>query len=184
MNKRTATDSLILLPSRALVDACVEMVETQVLIMLTWIKPEECTSRAQEIQSVKKDPRLTLDSDGSLKTSSKTPTATCQLSTEFDLRDAFQRRSLALDQARLCAPRVTEKRTQRPAQPAGTVSATLAQLIKCDKQLLWKRPMSWWLVWLLSRLNRDLLMQELKGCRPRPSWITSWGHCPPRQTTV
>ena len=42
-----------IIPSHALVDTCVNMVEQGVL---SWIKPEDCTSRAQEIQSLKRDP--------------------------------------------------------------------------------------------------------------------------------
>ena len=129
------------LPSHALVDTCVNMVDTQVLV---WIKPEECTSRAQEIQSIKKDTKLTLDNDGSLKMSAKTPAAVCQVSSELDLRNAFQRRSLALDQARVCSFRVIEKWVQHlflahgRSQPAGFANVTLSQMIECDKQLFVK----------------------------------------------
>ena len=55
-------------PSHALVDLCVNMLEQNVF---TWIKPEECTSRSQEIQSLKKDAKVSLDSTGSIKITSK-----------------------------------------------------------------------------------------------------------------
>lgn len=51
-------------PIYALVDLCVNMLEQNVL---TWIKPEECTSRSQEIQSLKKDAKVSLDANGSIK---------------------------------------------------------------------------------------------------------------------
>ena len=87
-------------PSHALVDLCVNMLEQNVL---TWIKPEECTSRSQEIQSLKRDPKVLLDASGSIKITSKTVTVTCAVSSELDLRNALQRRSLAMDQAKLCS---------------------------------------------------------------------------------
>lgn len=61
-------------PSHALVDLCINMLEQNVL---TWIKPEECTSRSQEIQSSKKDPKVSLDASGSIKISSETTATTC-----------------------------------------------------------------------------------------------------------
>ena len=88
------------IPSHALVDMCVTMLEQNVL---TWIKPEECTSRSQEVQSIKKDPKVTLDSEGVIKLSSKASALTCTVSAELDLRNALQRRSLAMDQAKLCS---------------------------------------------------------------------------------
>jgi hypothetical protein len=87
-------------PSHALVDLCVNMLEQNVL---AWIKPEECTSRSQEIQSLKRDSRVSLDSSGNIKIISKTTANTCAATSELDLRNALQRRSLAMDQAKLCS---------------------------------------------------------------------------------
>ena len=126
------------IPSHALVDMCVTMLEQNVL---TWIKPEECTSRSQEIQSVKKDQRVTLDSEGVIKLSSKAASLTCSVGSELDLRNAFQRRSLAMDQARLCSFREIEMWVQHlflsheRAQPQGFSSVSLQQIIECDKQM-------------------------------------------------
>lgn len=92
-------------PSHALVDLCVNMLEQNVL---TWIKPEECTSRSQEIQSLKKDAKVSLDSTGSIKITSKAAATTCSVGSELDWRNAFQRRSLAMDQAKLCSFREIE----------------------------------------------------------------------------
>ena len=109
--------------------------------VLTWIKPEDCTSRAQEIQSFKRDPKVSLDAAGNLKISSKTINSTCTISSELDLRDAFQRRSLAMDQAKLCSFTEIERWVQHlflsheRAQPSGFASMTLQQIIECDKQM-------------------------------------------------
>ena len=127
-------------PSHALVDICVNMLEQNVL---TWIKPEECTltSRSQEIQSLKRDPKVSLDASGSIKITSKTVTATCAVSSELDLRNALQRRSLAMDQAKLCSFKEIEMWVQHlflsheRAQPSGFASVTLQQIIECDKQM-------------------------------------------------
>eukprot|EP00435_Cladocopium_sp_Y103_P027530 s3375_g6.t2 len=125
-------------PSHALVDLCVNMVEQGVL---TWIKPEECTSRAHEIQSLKKDAKVAIDADGSIKVSSKAAAISCSVTSELDLRNAFQRRSLAMDQAKLCSFREIEKWVQHlflsheRSQPPGFSSVTLQQIIECDKQM-------------------------------------------------
>ena len=114
-----------IIPSHALVDTCVNMVEQGVL---SWIKPEDCTSRAQEIQSLKRDPKVSLDAAGNLKISSKTMNSTCTISSELDLRNAFQRRSLAMDQAKLCSFTGIERWVQHlflsheRAQPSGFAS--------------------------------------------------------------
>eukprot|EP00435_Cladocopium_sp_Y103_P022564 s4461_g5.t1 len=125
-------------PSHALVDLCVNMVEQGVL---TWIKPEECTSRAHEIQSLKKDAKVAIDADGSIKVSAKAAAISCSVTSELDLRNAFQRRSLAMDQAKLCSFREIEKWVQHlflsheRSQPPGFSSLTLQQIIECDKQM-------------------------------------------------
>ena len=125
-------------PSHALVDLCVNMLEQNVL---TWIKPEECTSRSQEIQSLKRDPKVSLDASGTIKITSKTVNTTCAVSSELDLRNALQRRSLAMDQAKLCSFKEIELWVQHlflsheRAQPSGFASVTLQQIIECDKQM-------------------------------------------------
>ena len=125
-------------PSHALVDLCVNMLEQNVL---TWIKPEECTSRSQEIQSLKRDAKVSLDANGSIKISSKAASTTCTVSSELDLRNALQRRSLAMDQAKLCSFKEIEMWVQHlflsheRAQPSGFASVTLQQIIECDKQM-------------------------------------------------
>ena len=109
--------------------------------VLTWIKPEERTSRSQEIQSLKKDPKVSLDASGNIKITSKATATTCSVGSELDLRNAFQRRSLAMDQAKLCLFREIEMWVQHlflsheRAQPSGFASVTLQEIIECDKQM-------------------------------------------------
>ena len=51
-------------PSTHLVDLFVEMLE---LGVLSYVKPELCCSRAQEVNAVKKDPAVSTDAAGLLK---------------------------------------------------------------------------------------------------------------------
>ena len=82
------------MPSNHLVDLFVSMAEDGVL---SYVKPEVCTSRAQEIQLVKKDKSVSLDAAGNIKLSVKNPEQHCDTSGDVKLRAAFQRRSLATD---------------------------------------------------------------------------------------
>ena len=125
-------------PSHAPVDLCVNMLEQNVL---TCIKPEECTSRSQEIQSLKKDAKVSLDASRSIKITSKAASTTCSVGSELDIRNAFQWRSLAMDQAKLWSSREIEMWVQHlflsheRSQPSGFASVTLQQIIECDKQM-------------------------------------------------
>ena len=56
------------MPSHRLVDQFVEMAESGIL---AYISPDNCTSRAQEVQCVKKDAAISLDSAGVLKLTKK-----------------------------------------------------------------------------------------------------------------
>ncbi|CAK9014200.1 Uncharacterized protein SCF082_LOCUS12246 [Durusdinium trenchii] len=158
-------------PSHSLVDTCVHMIDQNVL---TWLKPEECTSRAQEIQSLKKDPKVSLDSEGNLKISTKPTALTCSVSSALDLRNAWQRRSLAFDQARICSFRVMETWVQHlflthdRVQPTGFAAVSTAQMIECDKQLF-------------IRASNQLVgaLQVLPGApRPLDAVLTSLMHSP------
>lgn len=126
------------IPANQLVDAFVEMLE---LNTLSYIKPEQCTSRAQEVSAVKKDPTIATDSQGMLKIANKNPEVTCEANSELKLRAALQRRSLAMDLAGIVSYDVVEPWiqflfSQLPReQPMGFSKISLQQLIDCDKQL-------------------------------------------------
>ena len=141
------------IPSHHLVDLCVEMAETGVL---SYLKPESCTSRAQEMQQIKKDTRLQLDTDGTIKVSKTKTEVQCPVATELELRAAYTRRSLALDLAGVASFMNLERwvhhlfvALQRP-QPAGFIRVSVAQLIECDKQLFIRASHA-----LLAKLSAD-----------------------------
>ena len=56
------------IPSNNLVDVFVDMMETGVF---SYVKAEQCCSRAQEVSLMKRDPTIATDSSGLLKVSSK-----------------------------------------------------------------------------------------------------------------
>ena len=73
------------IPSNHLVDTFVEMVETGIL---SYVKAENCCSRAQEVESVKKDPTVSTDASGLLKLGAKQVDPACEANTELKLRAA------------------------------------------------------------------------------------------------
>ena len=141
------------IPSHHLVDLCVEMAETGIL---SYLNPESCTSRAQEMQQIKKDTRLQLTTDGTIKVSKTKTEVQCPVATELELRAAYTRRSLALDLAGVASFMNLERwvhhlfvALQRP-QPAGFIRVSVAQLIECDKQLFIRASHA-----LLAKLSAD-----------------------------
>ena len=126
------------IPANQLVDTFVEMLEHNTL---TYVKPEQCISRAQEVSSVKKDQTIATDAQGVLKIATKSSEVSCDANSELKLRAAFQRRSLAMDLAGIASYDVIEPWIQflfsqmLREQPRGFSRVTLQQLIDCDKQL-------------------------------------------------
>ena len=125
-------------PANHVVDLFVEMGETGIL---TYIKPELCCSRAQEVSAVKKDTTVSTDASGMLKLGTKAVEAQCEANTELKLRSAWQRRNLAMDLAGLASFEVTETWVQtlfshliREA-PRGFAKVSLQQILDCDRQL-------------------------------------------------
>eukprot|EP00435_Cladocopium_sp_Y103_P010287 s5853_g2.t1 len=126
------------IPSNHLVDMFVEMVETGIL---TYVKPEACCSRAQEVELVRKDPTVSTDAAGLLKLGSKLTDPSCEANTEIKLRAAWQRRSLAMDLAGLASFEVMETWVQflfqqlLRDQPRGFAKISLQQILDCDRQI-------------------------------------------------
>ena len=126
------------IPSNHLVDLFVDMVETGIL---TYVKAETCCSRAQEVETIRKDPAVSTDAAGLLKLGSKNLDPACEANTELKLRSAWQRRSLAMDLAGLASFEVTETWNQFlfthlvREQPKGFAKISLQQIIDTDKQL-------------------------------------------------
>ena len=125
-------------PSTHLVDLFVEMLE---LGVLSYVKPELCCSRAQEVNAVKKDPAVSTDAAGLLKLATKATEAHCDAGSEIKLRAAWQRRNLAMDLAGLVSFPVAEGWVQflyshlLRDPPRGFAKISLQQILDCDKQL-------------------------------------------------
>ena len=126
------------IPANNLVDQFVEMVESG---LLTYVKPEHCCSRAQEIEAVKRDPTVSTDASGMLKVGTKQTDPSCEANTELKLRSAWQRRNLAMDLAGLATFDIVEGWIQYlfqqllKEQPRGFSKISLQQILDCDKHL-------------------------------------------------
>ena len=126
------------IPANHLVDLFVEMGESGIL---SYIKPEQCCSRAQEIHSIKKDVSVSTDSSGLLKLGNKSSEPTCEANSELKLKLAWQRRNLAMDLAGIASFEVVESWTQMlfshllRDQPRGFAKVSLQQLLDCDRHL-------------------------------------------------
>ena len=126
------------LPGHACVDEVVSMIENNTLKYLPmnrWI------SRSQELALRKNDPAVSLDNEGNIKISGKTPDLTCDTSGLYALRQAFQRRALAFDLGHLatfgCMEAWTNdifERTQR-VPPKGYAAVSIGQVISADREL-------------------------------------------------
>ena len=82
-------------PAHMLVDMAMTMKEEDVV---RYIDPSVCVSREMEVKGIRKESMVKADASGALRTVSKDIAPAADLSTEYRLRLALQRRSLALDQ--------------------------------------------------------------------------------------
>ena len=125
-------------PSHQLVDRFVAMCEENVI---SYVKPELCTSRAQEILSNKQSQSFSLSSDGNLRVKGHESDLECTVTGEMKLREAFRRRALAMDLAQMVTYTVSEEwhaflflSIQREP-PKGFRPVNLGQIIAADKRL-------------------------------------------------
>ncbi|CAE7828024.1 unnamed protein product, partial [Symbiodinium necroappetens] len=125
-------------PGQGVVDACVDMLEQNVLV---YMPPHKFVSRSQEISCVKRDKSVLVDTDGGLKVTAKNQDMSCDASTEYALRQAWQRRSLAFDLAGLATFHALEGWVNkmflvlsRPIPP-GYKPVNIHQLISADRAL-------------------------------------------------
>ena len=125
-------------PGQGVVDACVDMLEQNVLV---YMPPHKFVSRSQEISCVKRDKSVLVDTDGGLKVTAKNQDMSCDASTEYALRQAWQRRSLAFDLAGLATFHALEGWVNkmflvlsRPIPP-GYRPVNIQQLISADRAL-------------------------------------------------
>lgn len=96
-------------PSHALVDTVFQMLEDNQLKYIRW---EQCTKRDQELMGIKSDPTWKPDSQGIIREVRVREEVKADTSTDLRLKYALQRRSLALDQARLVEYEKMEKWSQ------------------------------------------------------------------------
>lgn len=94
-----------LLPSYALLDFVVTMREEETL---KYVDPSKCTSREDELVGVKREQFIKPNAAGVLVVKEGEDSAHTDMTTEHRVRQALQRRSLALDQAELLPYRDSE----------------------------------------------------------------------------
>ena len=125
-------------PSDQLVDRFVQMAEENVV---TYVKPELCTSRSQEILQVKQAKSFAIGSDGNLKVGHSAPDFTCATTGELRLRAALHRKALALDLSGILSYKAVELwRTRlftclQRDSPPGYKPITINQIMEADKRL-------------------------------------------------
>jgi hypothetical protein len=130
-------------PSFALLDKVVQMYEQD---QLSYVGPDECSSRAQEIVGIKKDPALKLERDqqGNLKAKELHAEDKADVASDYKLRQAFTRRALAFDQANLIDFALSETWSAHLFKlihkdvPAGYQKVTITQILKADRELFIK----------------------------------------------
>ena len=125
-------------PANHLVDLFVVMGESGVM---SYIKPEQCCSMAQEIQAFRKGVAVSTDASGMLKLSTNVSEPTCVATLELELRSAFQRRNIAMDLARLASCKTAEGWSQPLFSrllrdpPRRFAKVSIQQLLDADQQL-------------------------------------------------
>jgi hypothetical protein len=90
-------------PSHRLIDLCVQFAEDNQIKYIEW---HDCTQRSQEVLSIKKDKQLnervwTPDASGVVRERAKQPDSRADVRSDLRLRQALQRRGLALEIADL-----------------------------------------------------------------------------------
>jgi hypothetical protein len=126
-------------PSHALVDMVFAMRDDDVV---RYIEPMYCTTRTQELKGIKKEVSLRIDQmTGNVKQQVKETLIATDISNEFKLRTALQRRSLALDQLDLVPYEQSEKMhsylfelTQKDV-PSSHNPITMEQVMIADRQI-------------------------------------------------
>ena len=94
-----------LLPSYCLIDYVIAMREEEIL---KYVDPAKCTAREDELLGVKREQFVKPNAAGVLVLKESDDSGYADLTSEHRVRQALQRRSLALDQAELLPYRVSE----------------------------------------------------------------------------
>ena len=146
-------------PSNSLIDFIFTMREDETV---KFIDPVICTSRESEVSGTKKETFVKMEPSGSLKAVHREHTVTADISTEYKLRLALQRRSLALDQLDLLDYTASENYhaflfslLSQPA-PESHHAVTVQQVLNIDKQ-----------VWVQMALTcRTGISRKISGVSP------------------
>lgn len=143
---------------------------------LTYIGPDECGSRAQEILGVKRDTSLKLerDSNGNVKAKEEQFSESTDVASDYKLRQAFTRRSLAYDQANLIDFAAQEAwashlfKLLHKDVPHGYHKVTITQILKADRELFV----------LMADECRSTIVPKLGNARPLDTAIKTLMHHP------
>lgn len=125
-------------PSHGLVDRVQAMQEEGII---SYLPPNKCPSRENEVAKEKQDNIISFSQDGSLRISRKSVDLSCEANGEVKIRSALTRRSLAFDQVGLLSFIVQEEwhakmfHALQRDPPAGHKYITLQQVLAADKQL-------------------------------------------------
>ena len=125
-------------PSNSLIDFIFTMREDEAV---KYVDPIICTARESELSGVKKETFVKLESTGSLKAVQREHLVSADISSEYKLRTALQRRSLALDQLDLIDYTTSEKYHSflfsllAQQAPDSHYSITVGQVLNIDKQV-------------------------------------------------
>lgn len=127
-------------PSHGLIDVVFQMVEENQMRYIRW---EQCTKRDQELMGIKVDPTWKPDSQGIIRQVKVESEIKADTSSDLRLRYALQRRSLAIDQSRLCNYDKLEKwsnillEAYSKTPIAGYQKVSIEQIQQADLEL-WK----------------------------------------------
>ena len=147
-------------PSHQLLDLVEAMLEDGVL---QHIGVDRCTSRFQEIHGLRKEPSVKVDaSNGTIKLASKAQELEADTASEYKLRQALTRRSLAFDQAGIVTFTEMEKWHDHLMEamfrepPEGYAHVTRTQMLNADREIFLR----------MSEDCRRGLKQDARGLRP------------------
>ena len=125
-------------PSHALLDLAQQMVEDSLIRHITL---DKCTSRVHELQGIKVDTGIIKDSSGAIREVDKEAGPSADLSSDYRIRQAFLRRSLALDQATLIGFHTHERwvnslyAAMGRTPPPKFQHVSLEQILAADREL-------------------------------------------------
>lgn len=135
--------SLTLEPSHRLLDKAQQQVEEN---LAAFISLDQCTSRQQEINGVKREPSIRVDASTGVMRVAQIDNFEegANLATDHMLRMAFRRRALAYDQSNLASYDAMETWTEKlfssmlDAPPPGYASPSRDRIVAADRQMFSK----------------------------------------------